>query len=78
MTVKDIPNGQSVESKISSSSSLSLAMLEKLESCVDEVVENWNIDPETGDMKEEPLLEYYHQDRLRQLPKTSRFYVKKK
>ena len=53
-------------------------MLEKLESCVDEVVENWNIDPETGDMKEEPLLEYYHQDRLRQLPKTSRFYVKKK
>ena len=77
MTVKDALNGQSLENRqMSGGSSFSEAALEKLKACVDDVAENWNIDPETGDLKVELPMEFYQKEELRNFPKTSKYYVK--
>jgi len=66
---------ESKKSSGSGSSSASKVDLEKLQACVDDVVDNWNI-TEDGDLKKNKK-KFYQSEGLKKLPKTDRHFVNK-
>ena len=62
-------------SSASGSSSASKVDSEKLQACVDDVVENWNTD-DKGDLKRNKK-KFYESEGLKKLPKTDRHFVTK-